>query len=111
PGASRSGTTILFALLLGTGRAAATEFSFLVGIPTLLAAGAYEGFKALKAGESLAAELKMLLIGGVVATVTAFFVVKWLLRFVQTHTFVAFGWYRVVLGLGMLALAKFGGHA
>jgi undecaprenyl-diphosphatase len=105
PGASRSGTTILFALLLGASRPAATEFSFLVGIPTLAAAGALETFNALKAGglRALSDDKTLLLVGGSVAGVTAFLTVKWLLKFVQTHTFIAFGWYRVALGVATLA--------
>src|SRR5205085_697177 len=102
PGASRSGATILFALLLGTGRVAATEFSFLVGIPTLLAAGAWKIFKSMHhpASDALPENWAMLGLATVVAAVVSFIAVKWLLRFVQTHTFTGFGIYRVVLGLG-----------
>ncbi|MSR43048.1 MAG: undecaprenyl-diphosphate phosphatase [Pedosphaera sp.] len=100
PGASRSGTTILVALLFGLSRPAAVEFSFLLGVPTLLAAGAWKIYKALR--HTAADEWLIILIGSVTAALTAFVVVKWLLRFVQTHTFIAFGWYRVVLGLLLL---------
>ncbi len=98
PGASRSGTTILAAMALGLSRPAATEFSFLLGVPTLLAAGAYETFKALKDSAAVPVDWFALGLGTVVSAVTAFLAVKWLLRFIQTHTFVAFGWYRIVLG-------------
>lgn len=103
PGASRSGATILVALLLGLGRPAAVEFSFLLGVPTLLAAGVWKTYKALKqTAPPTADEWLLLLLGTATAALTAFVVVKWLLRFVQTHTFVAFGWYRIALGLLLL---------
>ncbi|MFA7344508.1 MAG: undecaprenyl-diphosphate phosphatase [Terrimicrobiaceae bacterium] len=100
PGASRSGATIIFAMMLGTGRVAATEFSFLVGIPTLLAAGGYKILKGLKSGAH--EEWALLAMGTAVAAVVSFIAVKWLLRYVQTHTFVGFGIYRIVLGLVLL---------
>jgi len=108
PGASRSGTTILFALLLGASRPAAVEFSFLVGIPTLMAAGGLEALKAIKHGglRAIGDEKTMLLVGGSVAAVTAFLTVKWLLKFLQTHTFIAFGWYRIALGVAIIAWAS-----
>ncbi len=104
PGASRSGTTILFALMLGLNRPLATEFSFLLGIPTLLSAGALQSFSALQHDSAEAIRWDMILIGTIAAAMTAFVVVKWLLRFIQTHTFVAFGWYRIVLGAAILLL-------
>ena len=96
PGTSRSGATIIFAMMLGTGRVAATEFSFLVGIPTLLAAGGYKILKALKIGAQ--EDWGLLLLGAVVAALISFVAVKWMLRYVQTHTFVSFGIYRIVFG-------------
>lgn len=98
PGASRSGTTILAALALGLSRPAATEFSFLLGVPTLLAAGFYSGLKALKDPGAPPVDWGLFALGAIVSAATAFLAVKWLLRFIQTHTFVAFGWYRVALG-------------
>ena len=103
-GSSRSGTTILFALALGVARPAATEFSFLLGVPTLLAAGGYKLFKAWKHHELAGENWGLTLLATAVAAVMAFVVVKWLLRFVQTHTFVGFGWYRIVLGAVILVL-------
>lgn len=100
PGASRSGTTIIFAMMLGTSRVAATEFSFLVGIPTMLAAGGYKILKSLKSGAH--EEWGLLALGTAVAAVVSFIAVKWLLRYIQTHTFVGFGIYRIVLGLVLL---------
>jgi len=102
PGASRSGSTIIFAMLFGLNRVAATEFSFLVGIPTLLAAGALKIFKALKGG--VHEDWVLLGLGAVVAALVSFIAVKWLLRFVQSHTFVSFGPYRIVLGILLLVL-------
>jgi len=104
PGTSRSGATILIAMAMGLSRPAATEFSFLVGIPTLLAAGGYEIFSAIRHHETNQENWSMVLLGSVVAMITAFIVVKWLLRFVQTHTFNGFGWYRIALGIALLVL-------
>jgi len=99
PGTSRSGATIMFCLLLGLARPAATEFSFLVGIPTMLAAGALKIFKGLHHPDPLAPHENwgLLMLATVVAAVVSFIAVKWLLRYVQTHTFNAFGWYRIAL--------------
>jgi undecaprenyl-diphosphatase len=108
PGSSRSGVTILLALVLGLNRVAATEFSFLVGIPTMLAAGGLKIFKAFH--HPLAGtpheNWGMVALGFVIAAVVSFIAVKWLLRYVQTHTFVVFGWYRIALALviGILLL-------
>ena len=112
PGASRSGTTILLCLLLGLARPAATEFCFLVGIPTMLAASGLKIFKALHhpppgtAPEHWGA----VLLGFIVSAIVSFLVVKWLLRYVQTHTFTLFGWYRIGLAalIGILLLAGIG---
>ena len=106
PGTSRSGVTILAALVLGTGRPAATEFSFLLGIPTLLSAGGLQVYSAFRHHELASVNWGHLALGSVVAAVVAFGVVKWLLRFVQSHTFVGFGWYRIILGILMLTLVR-----
>ncbi|MCI0539197.1 MAG: undecaprenyl-diphosphate phosphatase [Verrucomicrobiales bacterium] len=106
PGTSRSGVTILAALLLGLNRPAAAEFSFLLGIPTLLAAGALQTVSALKQPGGETVPWSMILLGSATAAVTAFVVVKWLLRFVQTHTFVGFAWYRIALGILLLAFVQ-----
>lgn len=106
PGASRSGTTILAALVLGLSRPAATEFSFLLGVPTLLAAGAYAGLKALKDPAAPPVDWGLFALGAIVSAGTAFLAVKWLLRYIQAHTFVAFGWYRIVVGGVILLFGK-----
>jgi undecaprenyl-diphosphatase len=105
PGASRSGTCIVAMLLLGATRPLATEFSFIVGIPTMLAAGGLKIFKALRHHGPLTPHENwpMVFLGTVVAAIVSFIVVKWLLRYIQTHTFVCFGWYRIILG-GMILL-------
>jgi undecaprenyl-diphosphatase len=104
PGASRSGSTIIFALLLGTDRVAATEFSFLVGIPTLLAAGALKIYKEVRHPiiGSVREDWALLALATVVAAVVSFIAVKWLLRFVASHTFVGFGIYRIALAIVLL---------
>ncbi len=104
PGTSRSGATILTIMALGLARPAATEFSFLLGIPTLVGAGAYEAAKVLKDGGPMETPWSLVLLGTVVSAATAFVVVKWLLKFVQSHTFVGFGWYRIALGALILLL-------
>jgi len=119
PGASRSGTTIMLSLLLGMGRPAATEFSFLVGIPTMMAAGALKIFQAFfphhhhgvaAAVQALPAPKEnwtLVIFATVVSAITSFIAVKWLLRYVQSHTFNAFGWYRIGLAAVLFALLNF----
>lgn len=109
PGTSRSGASILAAMAFGMARPAATEFSFLLGVPTLMAAGAYKMLSALRDGSAAEVNWSMLLLGTLVSAVSAFLVVRWLIRFVQSHTFNGFAWYRLVLGAGLLAWVYFGG--
>lgn len=106
PGASRSGTTILISLILGLSRTSATEFSFLVGIPTMLAASGLKIFKALHHPDATAPHENwpMILMATAIAAVVSFIAVKWLLRYVQTHTFIAFGYYRIAVGIVILVL-------
>ncbi len=100
PGTSRSGATILLALILGLNRVAATEFTFLVGIPTMLAAGGLKIFKELHHATGGPPESwGMVALGCVIAALVSFVAVKWLLRFIQTHTFIGFGWYRIILAV------------
>jgi undecaprenyl-diphosphatase len=108
PGASRSGSTIMISLLLGLSRLASTEFSFLVGIPTMLAASGLKIFEAFHHPKDGAPheDWAMLILCTVISAVVSFIAVKWLLRYVQSHTFNAFGWYRIVLG-GLLLAALF----
>lgn len=111
PGASRSGTTIMLSLLLGLSRPAATEFSFLVSIPTMLAASASKFLPILKHPELARQEnWKLVALATVVSAVVSFVAVKWLLRYVQSHTFNAFGWYRIILAVVIFAVMLRGGH-
>lgn len=108
PGSSRSGTTILACLALGLSRPAATEFSFLVGIPTMLAASGLKIVKALlhPAAGSASENWSAVGLGFVVSAVVSFVVVRWLLGYVRNHTFAAFGWYRIALALVIFALVR-----
>ena len=103
PGTSRSAATIFVALLAGTGnRAAATEFAFLVGIPTMFAASAYELAKAHGA-DAAHEDWGALGVAFAVSAVTAFVAVKWLLGYIRTHRFTPFAIYRIALGIVLLA--------
>jgi undecaprenyl-diphosphatase len=106
PGTSRSGATIIGGMLFGLSRKAATEFSFFLAVPTLVAAGAYDLLKhrALFSTEHMAP----LAVGLVVSFVSAFIVIRWLVRFVATHDFRPFAWYRIAFGVVVLATAYFG---
>ncbi len=106
PGTSRSGATIIGGMLFGLSRRAATEFSFFLAVPTLLAAGAYDLWKnrALFA----ARDLPMFAVGLAAAFASAFIVIRWLIRYVATHDFRPFAWYRIVFGAGVLLTAYFG---
>lgn len=102
PGTSRSAATIFAAMLAGmTSRPAAAEFAFIIGIPTMFAATAYESYEVYKSGGG-AENWGDLALGFVVSAVVAFIVVKWLLHYVQTHRFTPFAWYRIVLGALLL---------
>jgi undecaprenyl-diphosphatase len=103
PGTSRSGATIIGGLLFGLSRKAATEFSFFLAIPTLIAATVYQLYKerALLSAD----DLGMWAVGFVAAFVSAFLCVRWLLRFIMTHDFVPFAWYRIGFGIVVLATA------
>jgi undecaprenyl-diphosphatase len=106
PGASRSGVTILLMLMLGLSRPIATEFSFLVGIPTMLAAGGLKIFQALRHVQPGAASENwyLVLLGLIVSALVSFITVKWLLSYIQTHTFIIFGWYRMALSAGIFCM-------
>ncbi|WP_329741892.1 undecaprenyl-diphosphate phosphatase [Dyella sp. A6] len=109
PGTSRSGATIFTALLFGTSnRPAATEFSFLVGIPTMYAATGYELLKVLHSGAAAHEDWSALGVGFVVSLIVAFIAVKWLLGYIRTHRYTAFAVYRIALGLALLLLMPSG---
>lgn len=106
PGTSRSGSTIIGGMLFGLSRQAATEFSFFLAIPTLGVATFYELYKerALLHG----ADLSMWVVGFVAAFISAFFCVRWLLRYISSHDFTVFAWYRIAFGLVVLGSAYSG---
>ncbi len=97
PGTSRSGVTIMGALLLGVSRPAATEFSFFLAIPVMIGASALKLYK--HGHELTGARMGELAVGFVVSFIVAWFVIRWLIKFVATHDFKAFGWYRLAAGL------------
>jgi undecaprenyl-diphosphatase len=97
PGTSRSGATIIGGMLFGLSRQAATEFSFFLAVPTLLAAGAWDAWKHRALLE--AADLPVWAVGLFASFVSAFLCVRWLLRYIATHDFKPFAWYRIVFGL------------
>lgn len=105
PGTSRSGVTIIGALILGLSRTAAAEFTFFLAIPTMIGASAYKILKfAVKGVEITAPQISALVLGMVVAFVVSMFVIKFLMSFVKNHDFELFGWYRIVLGVLVVVL-------
>ena len=106
PGTSRSGATILCALALGLGRGPATEFSFLLGVPTLGAAAVKTLWDAHK--EHVVIEWAPLLVGSVVSAIVSFVAVKWLLGYMRSHTFEGFGWYRIGAAVVLILLGTTG---
>ena len=106
PGTSRSGATIIGAMVFGFSRKCATEFSFFLGIPTLMAAGAYSVWKERAALH--ASDLPMFAVGTVFAFFSALLCIRWLIRYVSTHDFTAFAWYRIVFGAVVLLTAYTG---
>lgn len=99
PGTSRSAATIFAAMLAGTtARPAAAEFAFLVGIPTMFAATAFELLHVMRERGADSVDWQSLALGFVVSAVVAFIAIKWLLRYIQTHRFTIFAWYRIALG-------------
>jgi undecaprenyl-diphosphatase len=106
PGASRSGATIVGGLLFGLSREAATEFSFFLAIPTLLAAGAYELFR--ERALLSTADAGWFGVGLITAFLSAWLCVRWLLRYISRHDFSAFAWYRIVVGLLVIGAAYWG---
>jgi len=106
PGTSRSGATIIGGMLLGMSRKAATDFSFYLAIPTLIGAGAYSLYKD-RALLSMA-DAPMFAVGLLFSFLSAWICVRWLLKFISTHSFVVFAWYRIVFGLVVLGTSATG---
>ncbi len=106
PGTSRSGATIIGGMFLGFSRKAATDFSFYLAIPTLIGAGTYSLYKE-RALLSMA-DLPMFAVGLVVSFISAWWCIRWLLKFISTHSFVGFAYYRIVFGMVVLITAYTG---
>ena len=103
PGTSRSGATILGAILLGVGRSAGAEFSFFLAIPTMLGASALKLVKFLLSGATAAStEISVLVVGCVVSFLVSLLVIKGLMEYVRNHSFAVFGVYRIILGIVVL---------
>ena len=103
PGTSRSGSTILGAILIGVGRSAGAEFSFFMAIPTMLGASAIKGLKFLLSGVSATGtEIGVLIVGCVVSFLVSLLVIRGLMEYVRKHSFSAFGVYRIILGVVVL---------
>jgi undecaprenyl-diphosphatase len=106
PGTSRSGATIIGGLLLGFSRKSATEFSFFLAVPTLSAASLYSLFKAR---DLLSLDdMGLFMVGLVASMLSAFVAIRALLKFIATHTFVVFAWYRIAFGFVVLAVSYLG---
>ena len=104
PGTSRSGSTILGAILIGVGRSAGAEFSFFMAIPTMLGASAIKGLKFILSGVTATSqEITVLIVGCVVSFIVSLLVIKALMEYVRNHSFSAFGVYRIILGIIVLA--------
>lgn len=103
PGTSRSGATIIGAMAFGLSRQAATEFSFFLAIPTLFGATAYSLYK--ERALLSVADLPMFGLGALSAFISAFFCVRWLLRYISSHDFMVFAWYRIIFGVLILVTA------
>ena len=103
PGTSRSGATIIGGMLLGMSRKTATDFSFYLAIPTLIGAGMYSLFK--ERALLSVPDIPMFAVGLLFSFVSAWLCIRWLLRYIATHTFVVFAWYRIAFGIVVLATA------
>ncbi len=103
PGTSRSGATIIGGMLLGLSRKAATDYSFFLAIPTLIGAGVYSLYK--ERALLSAADVPLFAVGLVFSFISAWLCVRWLLRYISSHSFVPFAWYRIVFGLVVLLTA------
>ena len=103
PGTSRSGATIIGGMLLGLSRKAATDFSFYLAIPTLIGAGVYSLYK--ERALLSVADVPMFAVGLVFAFISAWLCIRWLLKYIASHSFVPFAWYRIAFGIVVLATA------
>lgn len=102
PGVSRSLSVILVGRLQGMSRSLVTEFSFLLAIPTMLAATVYDLYKS--GFDFTSSDWGALFAGFIISFIVAFFVVRWLIQYIQRHSFAIFGWYRIIVGLLVILL-------
>ena len=105
PGTSRSGATIIGGMLFGLSRKVATDFSFYLAIPTLIGAGAYSLYKE-RALLSIA-DAPLFAVGTVTSFISAWICVRWLLKYIATHSFIAFAWYRIAFGVLVFTTSYF----
>jgi len=101
PGTSRSGATIIGGLLIGLKRKTAAEFSFLLAVPTMLAATSYDILKNYQEFDT--SNISALIVGFITAFIVALIIIKWFLNFIKKHSFISFGIYRIILGIIFLA--------
>ena len=107
PGTSRSGATIIGALLIGVSRATAVEFTFFLAVPVMFGASLLKVIKYIAAGVAMTgSELVILVIGTLVAFIVSVFVIKFLMSYIKKHDFKVFGWYRIVLGILVLLILR-----
>ena len=106
PGMSRSGSTLVGAMLFGLSRRTATEFSFFLGVPTLVAASLYSLYK--ERALLSAADIPAFAVGTVVSFIVALLVIKWLINFIANHSLKSFAWYRIAFGIAILTAGHFG---
>lgn len=107
PGTSRSGATIIGALLIGVSRATAAEFTFFLAVPVMFGASLLKVIKYIAAGVAMTgSELVILVIGTLVAFIVSVFVIKFLMSYIKKHDFKVFGWYRIVLGILVLLILR-----
>ena len=107
PGTSRSGATIIGALLIGVSRATAAEFTFFLAVPVMFGASLLKAVKYVAAGVTITtSEIAILIIGTLIAFVVSIFVIKFLMEYIKKHDFQVFGWYRILLGILVLLILR-----
>lgn len=107
PGTSRSGATIIGALLIGVSRATAAEFTFFLAVPVMFGASLLKAVKYVAAGVTItSAEIVILIIGTLIAFIVSIFVIKFLMEYIKKHDFQVFGWYRILLGILVLLILR-----
>lgn len=107
PGTSRSGATIVGAVMIGVSRATAAEFTFFLAVPVMFGASLLKAVKFIAAGISITGmEVVLLIVGTVVAFIVSVFVIRFLMEYIKKHDFKIFGWYRIVLGILVILLLR-----